>query len=194
MASRNEATVTFRANTEQFKQGINQAKTSIGNINAQLRLNAQQMQQGGNSAQLMAQRVDLLTQKEREQQSVVDNLERELDEAKRAYGENSEQVQKQERALTSAKATLMSYSSQLDQAKQKLAQSETVYGQTSQAIEKQEAEMKRLKQEYANAVVEKGKDSEAARKLERQIRDLSTELGQNREKLSLAEQGCRRIS
>lgn len=187
MASRNEAKIIFKAVTDQFKQGIDVAKSTISSLNAQLRLNAQEMAKGGNAAQLMEQRVNLLTQKEREQQTVVDNLQHELDATRFVYGENSEQVQKLSTQLTNAKATLQSYSNQTEQARRELAQSKTAYGQTSQAIKEQEADLKQLKQEYANVVVAQGKNSTAAKELEGKIKTLSVELGQNKEKLSLAD-------
>lgn len=190
MAKKNEAKVIFRAVTDQFEQGIKQAKTSITGLNAQLRLNSQEMAKSGTSTQLLAQRVDLLTSKQREQQAVVNGLENKLEAARFVYGENSTEVQKLNNQLTSARATLQSFSNQTDQARQKLLQSKTAYGQTNQAIKEQQAELKQLKQDYANAVVEQGKGSAAAKDLEAKIRKLSNELGQNAEKLQLADKAA----
>lgn len=190
MAKKNEAKVIFRAVTDQFEQGIKQAKTSITGLNAQLRLNSQEMAKSGTSTQLLAQRVDLLTSKQREQQAVVNGLENKLEAARFVYGENSTEVQKLNNQLTSARATLQSFPNQTDQARQKLLQSKTAYGQTNQAIKEQQAELKQLKQDYANAVVEQGKGSAAAKDLEAKIRKLSNELGQNAEKLQLADKAA----
>lgn len=190
MAKKNEAKVIFRAVTDQFEQGIKQAKTSITGLNAQLRLNSQEMAKSGTSTQLLAQRVDLLTSRQREQQAVVNGLENKLEAARFVYGENSTEVQKLNNQLTSARATLQSFSNQTDQARQKLLQSKTAYGQTNQAIKEQQAELKQLKQDYANAVVEQGKGSAAAKDLEAKIRKLSNELGQNAEKLQLADKAA----
>ena len=190
MAKKNEAKVIFRAVTDQFEQGIKQAKTSITGLNAQLRLNSQEMAKSVTSTQLLAQRVDLLTSKQREQQAVVNGLENKLEAARFVYGENSTEVQKLNNQLTSARATLQSFSNQTDQARQKLLQSKTAYGQTNQAIKEQQAELKQLKQDYANAVVEQGKGSAAAKDLEAKIRKLSNELGQNAEKLQLADKAA----
>lgn len=190
MASKNEAKVIFKAVVEPFKQGIDQAKTTISGLNAQLRLNSQEMAKSGSTSELLAQRVDMLTSKEREQQVVVSNLENKLDAARFAYGENSTEVQKLNTQLTSAKSTLQAYSNQTEQARQKLEQSKTAYGQTNRAIKDQQTELKQLKQEYANVVVEQGRGSSAAKDLDTKIRSLSIELGQNKEKLELADKAA----
>lgn len=193
MASKNEAKVIFKAVVDQFEQGIEQAKTSVTGLNAQLRLNSQEMTKNGTSTQLLSQRVDLLTSKQREQQAVVGGLENKLEAARFVYGENSTEVKKLENQLTNAKATLQSYANQTEQARQKLAQSKTEYGQTTQAIKLQEAELKQLKQEYANVVVAEGRNSDSARELEAKIRGLSTELGQNKERLQLADDAADKL-
>lgn len=193
MASKNEAKIVFKAVTDQFKSAIDQAKGTIGGLNAQLRLNSQEMAKGGNTTQLLSQRVDLLSSREREQQAVVENLGHKLEAARFAYGENSTEVQKLNNQLVNSRATLQSYANQTEQARQKLAQSKTAYGQTSQAIKQQEGELKRLKQEYANAVMEEGRYSASARELKSKIKELSNELGQNKEKLQLADDAADRL-
>lgn len=193
MASKNEAKIVFKAVTDQFKSAIDQAKGTIGGLNAQLRLNSQEMAKGGNATQLLSQRVDLLSSKEREQQAVVENLEHKLEAARFAYGENSTEVQKLNNQLMNSRATLQSYANQTEQARQKLAQSKTAYGQTSQAIRQQESELKRLKQEYANVVVAEGRNSESAKELEGKIKSLSAELGENKEKLALADDAADKL-
>lgn len=194
MARKNEAKVTFLASTEQFTAAIDESKSAIGRLNAQLKKNSAEMRGNGEDAQSLGRRVELLAQKHAEQANVVENMRRRLEAAKAAYGENSAEVGKMETQLASAEATLQGYANQLDRARSQLSSAESAYGQLTAAISRQESELSQLEREYASAVVAKGKDSAEARQLEGRIGSLSTELRQNRDRMESAEQAARQLS
>lgn len=194
MARKNEAKITFRAETEEFDSSIRGSKAEIGRLSGELDKNSRSLKGNDGDAELLAQRVDLLSRKEKEQASVVENLRRKVDAAKNAYGENSDEVRKLEGQLGRAEASLMGTAEALDRAKSRLSLAESAYGQLTSEIRRQESEVRRLQTAYANAVLEKGQDSAEARQLEARIGSLNDELRQNKGRMEQAEQAARELA
>lgn len=194
MAKKNEAKIVFSAATEQFDAAIKDSKAEISRLSGELDKNSKALKGNDGDADLLAKRVDLLSQKEKEQSVVVENLRHELEVAKFAYGENSNEVKKLEGTLGKAEATLMSLSDQLDKAESKLSSAESAYGQLTNEIKQQKAEMRQLQTAYANAVIEKGKDSTEAKQLEARINALNVELKQNKKQMEAAEKAARDLA
>ena len=63
-------------------------------------------------------------------------------------------------------------------------------GTLTDTVKKQQSELDELKQKYINVASSQGKDSEEAKELAGQIQSLSSELRENRDKLSDAEQAA----
>ena len=92
----------------QFKQNMNQAKTSVKTLDEALKLNEKQFKQTGDAEEYMQQKSELLKQKLEEQKKVVENAERALEDMKaKGVDQASSAFQKMQQELLRAKSDLM---------------------------------------------------------------------------------------
>lgn len=103
MANNREIDIRFKADTQDFNNGINKANSNMKNLTSELKLNASQLKSNAGDVSLLEQRQSLLTQKLNESRDKVDLTNQKLQQAKALYGEDSEEVKKLERALNEAK-------------------------------------------------------------------------------------------
>ena len=103
MANNREIDIRFRADTQEFNNGISKANSNMKNLTSELKLNATQLKANAGDVSLLEQRQSLLTEKLNESKEKVDLTNQKLQQAKEIYGEDSEEVKKLERALTDAK-------------------------------------------------------------------------------------------
>lgn len=194
MAKNNEAKIVFNAATEQFDAAIQGSKAEIGRLNGELDKNSKALKNNNTDTNLLSSKIELLTQKEKEQSAVVENLRHKLEAAKFAYGENSNEVKELEGKLRKAEAQLMGLGDALDNAKAKLSFAESAYGQLTNEINRQQSEMRQLQSEYVSARIAKGEDSAEARQLETRIKALSVELRENKDRLNDAQEEAQALA
>lgn len=103
MANNREIDIRFKADTQDFNNGINKANSNMKNLTSELKLNSTQLKSNAGDVTLLEQRQSLLTQKLNESRDKVDLTNQKLQQAKALYGEDSEEVKKLERALVEAK-------------------------------------------------------------------------------------------
>lgn len=97
-----QAQVEFTAETQSFKEGINEANKSIRNFKDELKLNSAQLKNDAENVDLLAQRKKILQQQTDESKRKIDLLSEELEIAKRVFGDNSEETEKLTRQLRNA--------------------------------------------------------------------------------------------
>ena len=190
MANNKEAQITFKANTSQFTQAIKQMNSTMSTLDKELSLVNTQMKGSGESVELLQKKHDLLSQKLEASGTKVENLKAKLDEAKRVFGENSEEAQKLGNQLLTAQnqyARLENQIGQVDdrmgQLNQQAREEASALGQLESTISQQESALEQLKRQYQNVALEQGQSSQEAQDLARQIQDLSRELNDNKGKL-----------
>ena len=186
----NQAEITFKANTSQFTQAIKEMNSTMSTLDKELALVNTQMKGSGESVELLQKKHDLLSQKLEASGTKVENLKSKLDEAKRVFGENSEEVQKCTNQLLTAEnqyARLENQIGQVDdrmgQLNQQAREEVSALGQLENTISQQESALEQLKRQYQNVALEQGQSSQEAQDLAREIQDLSSELRENRSRL-----------
>ncbi|MBR3689850.1 MAG: hypothetical protein IKL97_01955 [Eggerthellaceae bacterium] len=194
MAKNNEAKIVFNAATEQFDAAIQGSKAEIGRLNGELDKNSKALKNNNTDTNLLSSKIELLTQKEKEQSAVVENLRHKLEAAKFAYGENSNEVKELEGKLRKAEAQLMGLGDALDNAKAKLSFAESAYGQLTNEINRQSAEVKRLESEYKSAIIQFGKTSSEAKDLEASLSQARAELKSSKAAMGVAEDAARNLA
>lgn len=194
MAKKNEAYIEFKARTDDFQKGIKEMNAQLKNASNELRLNSTELKGTGNNVELLTKRQNVLQQELEASANKVELTEKALAECKATLGENSKEYQNLNNAVLSAKNQQAAIQNELTQTAQKLQalenenkQAASSFGQLEDKISKQETELKDLKQAYANVVLEQGKNSDEAKKLSKQIGDLSGELSENKKKMNDAE-------
>lgn len=187
MASNNEAKITFKAETSEFRSQVAAANSTMQTLRSEMKLNEAQFQNNGNKADYLKNKQSLLEQQLQQNKAKQTALNQELEIAQRVYGTNSTEAQKLERMLNQTKTQEEQLKTQLSSVNTELKQSENAYESLTGKISRQETELSKLKTEYANAVIQHGKNSTEAQQLAGKIEKLSTDLSENKNKLSDAE-------
>ena len=197
MAKNNEAKVKFLAETQEFRENVKQAASSITELNSELRLNAEQMKTNGTSAEALADRQKLLQEQLEQARTKTQNLAAQMESCTRNYGENSAEAQKLATQINNAKIAEEKIQQEINRVNQELSEQASEAGNTGNALEKlentissQESELADLRNEYAATALEFGTNSKQAKTLARQITDLSGELNENRDKMARVERAA----
>lgn len=201
MSSKGEAKVKFVAETSAFTAAVKQVDASMRQLRSEMRLNSAQMGSSGQSAALLANKVKILQQESQQLSAKEQALTAKLQSAVSIFGANSAEAQRLTTQINGVKAAqetvrgkIQQTSEALEKQRQAEAQAESAAGKLSAAIQRQQSELDRLKQRYASAVIETGKEGAEAKQLEAKIRSLNSELQQNKAKMSEAEQAARDLT
>ena len=194
MAKKNEAYIEFKAKTDGFQKGIKDMNSQLKTASNELRLNSTEMKGAGESAKLLSDRQAILQKELQASAQKVALTEQSLAECKATLGENSKEYQSLSNAVLVAKNQQAAIQNELNATTQKLNALESEnkravssFGQLTDKIDKQESELDSLKKAYAEAALSKGKDSDEAKALGKQIESLSGELSENKKKINDAE-------
>lgn len=180
MANKNEAKVTFKAETDAFTDGIKAINTSIGAMNAQLKLNSTQLDGTSSDTEALRSNMKLLADAQASAGQKVELTRMKLETACAIFGENSVEADRLRKSLALAELQEANLGKKLDAASAALDAQESAFGQLSGTISQQEGELEGLKRSYTNVVLEQGGESDAAKELAGQITVLSKELEGNR--------------
>lgn len=180
MANKNEAKVTFKAETGAFTDGIKAINTSIGAMNAQLKLNSAQLDGTSSDTEALRSNMKLLADAQASAGQKVELTRMKLESACAIFGENSVEADRLRKSLALAELQEANLGKKLDAASAALDAQESAFGQLSGTISQQEGELEGLKRSYTNVVLEQGGESDAAKELAGQITVLSKELEGNR--------------
>lgn len=144
------------------------------------------------------QRVKLLGDNYTASAKKVDDLNAELVKAIQEFGQTSTQAQKvasaldrQEQATQKAKTEYLNATTALNKMQAEMGNLSSKAGQVRTPLERlndtinsQERYLTSLKSQYADAVLEFGKGSSSARRLQGEIKELSSDLNQNKQRLA----------
>lgn len=180
MANKNEAKVTFKAETDAFTDGIKAINTSIGAMNAQLKLNSAQLDGTSSDTEALRSNMKLLADAQASAGQKVELTRMKLETACAIFGENSVEADRLRKSLALAELQEANLGKKLNAASAALDAQESAFGQLSGTIQQQEGELEGLKRSYTNVVLEQGGESDAAKELAGQITVLSKELEGNR--------------
>ena len=179
MANKNEAKVTFKAETDAFTDGIKAINTSIGAMNAQLKLNSAQLDGTSSDTEALRSNMTLLADAQASAGQKVELTRMKLESACAIFGENSVEADRLRKSLALAELQEANLGKKLDAASAALDAQESAFGQLSGTIQQQEGQLDELKRAYVNVVLEQGSGSESAKELAGQITALSRELEGN---------------
>lgn len=101
----NVAKVTFKAETEQFRQNIQTCNRELTELRAELRLNQAELQRDGQSIDNLEGKLANLQQQYAVNERIIANLNQELQRAKNIFGEDSAEVSRLETQITNLTTT-----------------------------------------------------------------------------------------
>lgn len=197
MANKNEAKIKFTAETGGFNDAIKKSNSEMGKLRAEAKLNETQMKATGETVEGLEKQHEILEGQLKASQTKVEALSGKVDAAARIFGENSDEVIKLKTQLANAQTAeermrqaVSQCADKLDQQRKAADKTESATQTLTNKIEEQQSEVKRLKEEYADVVLQQGKNSKEAKDLAKQIDSLSDELNENKRELNNAEQAA----
>lgn len=201
MARKTEAQIKFGADTEEFRQGMSDAKDALKLVTNELKLNATQLKGNAGDIDLLSERQNLLQQELEESRKKVELTEASLEKAKEILGENSREYKNLANDVLKAKNQEAAIQNELAKVNQDLeAQEEklraadeaankasTATEELTEEIAKQQSELNELKRAYTDAVLKYGEGADETKKLGAEIENLSSDLKKNKTAMDDAE-------
>ena len=181
MAKNNEAKVKISADVEKFKEGVNEAKSNLSALRTELSLNSAEFKANGDKAAFLNNKHEILCKMLEESNSKVKEYSKLLEEAKKAHDTVS--IEKYTKELNMARSENIRLQADIKKCSQEIEFNNSAIGKLTNEIKAQESGLRSLKNEYSNAVLEYGKNSDEAKNLSHQIENLSQSLSENKEEL-----------
>jgi len=199
MAS-NETTAKFSVDISDLKKGIQEANRQIKLANAEFKAASASMDKWSTSTTGLAAKIEQTDKVLSAQKKILNAYKQEMDQVIAKYGENSREadnarikyenqraaVIKTQKSLGDYKAALEALEKEQLEAAKAADKQDSAYEALEKTIKAQESSLSALKSEYANAVLEQGRNSQAAQELASQIKELSSDLKENKNQLNEA--------
>lgn len=190
----NETTTKFKVDISELKKGIQDANRQIKLANAEFKAASASMENWGKNADGLSAKISQTEKVLKAQKTILRDYEKQLALIVSEYGESSKEADEMRIKIENQRATVIKTEKSLGDYKSKLAELEAeqkkaggAYDALKAKIAEQEKQLESLKAEYANVVLEQGKNSAAAKALGKQIYSLSGELKDNKKALSDAD-------
>lgn len=189
----NETTAKFRIDISDLKKGIQEANRQIRLANAEFKAASAGLDNWSKSADGLSAKISQQQKVLKAQKTILGDYEKQLMLIEKQYGADSKEadelrikIENQRAAVATTQKTIGEYSDKLEALKADQDRAKTTTSQLTETIGRQTAELEKLKEQYKNAVIEQGKDSDAARELAEKIGKLSGELKDNQQRMQEA--------
>lgn len=182
MADKKESTMKWKVDVTELTAAMQDAKRAISVANAEFKTATAGMNKWQNSTTGLEAKLKQLNSTLPQQKAILDSLEKKYQLVAKEMGEDSTEAQKLKIQIENQKSTITKTEASIEKYSSSLNEMTSASGQLTKTIADQEAELKRLKSSYVDAVLEFGEGSQEAKSLATQIEKLSKELNDNREK------------
>ena len=194
-------TAKFSVDISDLKKGIQEANRQIKLANAEFKAASASMDKWSNSTDGLTAKINQTEKVLAAQKKILNSYEQELKAVIDRYGENSKEAdnmkikyENQRAAVIKSEKALSDYKTALEKLEEEQAaaaaaanKQDTAYEALEKTIKGQKSELESLKSQYANVVLEQGKNSDAAKDLAKQISELSADLNDNNTKMKEAD-------
>lgn len=198
--AKNEAKIRFTAETSDFNDEIKKSNQTMSELRAEMKLNEEQMRTNGTTVEGLQKKQKILGDQLTASQEKTEALSKKVEKAVEIYGENSNEVSKLRIQLMNAQTAEEKIRQQIQKCNQALdeqvnsaSEAEEATESLTDTIRRQEGELSDLKAEYAETVVQYGKNSKEAKGLAKEIKSLSGELKENQYAMSRAEDAADKL-
>ena len=196
----NEAKIKFTAETAEFNENIKKADKAMGTLRAELNLNETQMKATGTTIEGLEKKHGILQEQLTQSQAKTAALSGKIEVATRLFGANSTEVQSLQEKLLRARAAeeraaqaVRKCSQELDEQRAAAREAESATRKLTDTIEKQQTEVDALKKDYTEAVLQYGKNSKEAKALAKQLKSMSGELSDSKDKMNDASRAADKL-
>lgn len=218
VAEANRRIKTYNAEIKNASAGMDKGEESVDSLSKKIETQSKVVDAEKSKLDALKQQLEKYNAKLEEGETVIEDLTRKHDEAKTAYGENSDEVKalakqlkdaqaaqernktaaenlnvqiiNQDTAVKNAQAQVNNYQSALDKMQTESAESISSIGTLTDRVNAQREELQKLKDKYVDVVTQQGATSEEAKGLASKIQDLSGKLKDNQTELSQVEQAA----
>ena len=198
---KDEAKVTFTADTAQFNDAIKAANSTMTKLRSELKLNAAQMKNSGASVESLTESKRILEDQDAALASKVEALNGKLLKAEETWGANSAEAQRYATQLNNARAQQERVRAAIDQAsaaieEQTRAEQEAqgAHARLSSEIDEQRQKVARLERAYADAALEFGEGSAECAGLRGELSRAGSELREAETRMKDAEDAARGLA
>ena len=161
-----------------FRKQLNNIIQQCKTLDSEMKSVTSSFDANDQSQEKLTQQSEVLTKQIQAQTQRLEMLQKGLAESANKYGDADTKTQKWQQAVNEATTTLNRMQRQLDDINS--AMETSAFDDLTRQIKEQEAEVKRLRTAYQNAVLEFGDASDEAGRLGRELSSASSELKQNR--------------
>ena len=200
----NETTTKFRVDISELKKGIQEANRQIKLANAEFKAAASGMDNWQKSTNGISTKISQLDKVLGGQKKILESYQKQLNLIVAEYGENSKEsdemrikIANQQAAVNQTASEIEKYRKALKDLEQEQAKSAeeaekqtSAYNALSVKVKDQQVMLDALKNEYKQAVIEQGKNSDAAKDLAKQIESLSSELRDDKKAMEDADKAA----
>ena len=151
MANKTKAKVEFEAVTSKFEQGIKGAESELKTLRSELKLNSTELKGAADNTDLLQNRYNILSRELEVAKKKVELTSQKLVEAKRIYGENSNEVTNLTRQLTTAKTVEASIQNEIKECTDKLKQQNIIFKENTGKIKINTEAIKNLGEKFESA-------------------------------------------
>lgn len=198
---KDEAKVTFTADTAQFNDAIKAANSTMTKLRSELKLNAAQMKNSGASVESLTESKRILEDQDAALASKVEALNGKLLKAEETWGANSAEAQRYATQLNNARAQQERVRAAIDQAsaaieEQTRAEREAqgAHARLSSEIDEQRQKVARLERAYADAALEFGEGSAECAELRGELSRAGSDLREAEARMKGAEDAARGLA
>ncbi len=198
---KDEAKVTFTADTAQFNDAIKAANSTMTKLRSELKLNAAQMKNSGASVESLTESKRILEDQDAALASKVEALNGKLLKAEETWGANSAEAQRYATQLNNARAQQERVRAAIDQAsaaieEQTRAEQEAqgAHARLSSEIDEQRQKVARLERAYADAALEFGEGSAECAELRGELSRAGSDLREAEARMKGAEDAARGLA
>ena len=192
--AKNDTTTRFNADISELKAAFQEASRQIKLANSEFKAASSGMEDWNKSADGVTAKLSQLDKVLDAQKKQLKSLNDQYELTVKEYGENSAaaenlkiKINNQQAAINATQQQINSYNQQLQNMQSQAQKSESAAEKLRDEIKNQEKNLSDLKDKYSSVVLEQGKESNEAKALAGQIKNLSDDLDVNRVRLQNAE-------
>lgn len=195
-----ESTTKFKVDISQLKKEFQEAQRYIKLVTSEFKASTAGMDNWASNADGLGAKIKQLNSILTAEESKLKSLQNQYALVAKEQGENSKGAQElmikinnQKAAVEKVRSSIGYYSDKLNELGSESKEAESAVDKLRNTISQQESDLESLKAKYSSLILEQGKGSKAARDTAKEIKNLSSDLQQNKATLASTEDAANKF-
>ena len=195
-----ESTTKFKVDISQLKKEFQEAQRYIKLVTSEFKASTAGMDNWASNADGLGAKIKQLNSILTAEESKLKSLQNQYALVAKEQGENSKGAQElmikinnQKAAVEKVRSSIGYYSDKLNELGSESKEAESAVDKLRNTISQQESDLESLKAKYSSLILEQGKGSKAARDTAKEIKNLSSDLQQNKATLAKTEDAANKF-